>query len=395
MSQMRLGTHSGNQGSQWHYFDNEDMQAVKEVLDSGMLGTIMPSPPLQGLEGAFCEAFGSPYAKGVVNAMAGLHSAVAAAGAGAGDEVVCDSLVGFGAIAATFNNAIPVFADVRRDTHTMNPDALRACISERTKAVIVTQLWGLCADMDEILDIAREHNLIVIEDCAHAIHAQYNGKFAGAIGDIGVFSFQESKQLGTGEGGMILYKDSEIGTRLDQMITFGTMPERIALNYRMTAVMAAIAGVQFSRTPMYVDICMRSAAHYNEALADTHLVRPQYTPDNRVNTCHLWAATWEGDAQGLPFDDLIRVAEEKGFSCMWRYLGKAPYLFDVFQEPIAFGRGCPMKCPLRLRDVSYEPGICPNAEDIMSKIMLVWTGGDPDGHRASADILREAVDAVS
>jgi dTDP-4-amino-4,6-dideoxygalactose transaminase len=392
---MRVMSHSGSQSSQWHYFDDEDLQAVKEVLDAGALGTIGPSAPLQGLEQAFCDAFASPHAMGVVNAMAGLHSAVSAAGAGAGDEVICDSLVGFGAIAATFNNAIPVFADVRPDTHTMDVDSLKSCLSERTKAIIVTQLWGLIADMDEIMAVAREHNLTVIEDCAHAIYAQYNGRYAGTIGDIGVFSFQESKQLGTGEGGMILYRDPEVGQRLEQMITFGTMPDRIALNYRITAVMAAIAGVQFKRTPGYVDICMRSAEHYNDAVADTDLVNAQVTPPGRLNTYHLWAATYAGDARGLPMDDFIRVAEEKGFSCMWRYLQKAPYLFDVFQQPVAFGRGCPMQCPLRLRDTMYYPGRCPNAEDIMGKLLLVWTGGDPEVHAGAAEKLREAIEAVS
>ena len=392
---MRLATHSGSQGSRWHYFDDEDLMAVKEVLDAGALGTIGESKPMRGLESAFCEAFDSPYAVGVCNAMAGLHSAVAATGAGAGDEVVCDSLVGFGALAATFNNAIPVFADVRRDTHTMDPESLKACISERTKAIIVTQLWGLIADMDEIMAIAKAHNLMVIEDCAHAIYATYNGKYAGAIGDIGVFSFQESKQLGTGEGGLVMYRDPDVGRRLNEMITFGTMPDRVALNYRMTAVIAAIAGVQFKRLPSYVDICMRSAEHYNAAVADTDLIAAQVTPPGRVNTYHLWAATYEGESKGLPLDDFVRVAEEKGFSCMWRYIQKAPYLYDVFQQPVAFGRGCPMKCPLRLRDAMYEPGHCPNAEDIMSKLALVWTGGDPDSHEAAAAKLREAVEAAS
>jgi perosamine synthetase len=163
----------------WHYYDDEDLAAVKAVLDSGSLGTLGDSPPMRGLQDAFCETFGSPHALGVCNAMAGLHAAVSATGAGAGDEVVCDSLVGFGAVATTFNNAIPVFADVRLDTHTMDPESLKRCISERTKAIIVTQLWGLIADMDEIMAIAREHNLMVIEDCAHAIFAQYDGKYAG------------------------------------------------------------------------------------------------------------------------------------------------------------------------------------------------------------------------
>jgi hypothetical protein len=114
-----------------------------------------------------------------------------------------------------------------------------------------------------------------------------------------------------------------------------------------------------------------------------------------VHTYHLWAATYEGDAKGLPMDDFIRVAGEKGFSCMWRYIQKPPYLFDVFQKPVAFGRGCPMQCPLRLRDAQFAPGRCPNAEDIMSKLLLVWTGGDPDAHATAAERLQAAIAAVN
>ncbi len=381
--------------SKWHYFDDEDLAAVKEVLDSGKVGTIGDSPALEALQQAFCEEFGSPYAMGVCNAMAGLHSAVAAAGAGAGDEVVVDSLVGFGAVAVLFNNAIPVFADVRRDTHTMDPASLRERISERTKAVIVTQLWGLIADMDEILQIAREHNLVVIEDCAHAIYATYNGKYAGTIGDIGVFSFQESKQLSTGDGGMVLYKDPEIGERLNEMITFGTMPKRIALNYRMTAVTAAIARVQLKKTPGYIDICVKSAQHFNDAVADTDLIVPQFVPEGRVNTYHLWAATYEGDDKGLSYDEFQRIAGEQGVNFMWRYIQKPPYLHDVIRQPIAFGRGCPLSCPLRARDAMYYEGLCPNAEEIMSRLMLAYTGGDPDVNAQTAEKLHKAIEIAT
>ncbi len=378
----------------WHYFDHEDLAAVKEVLDRGQLGTIGVAPALQALQDAFCQEFDSPCAMGVCNAMAGLHAAVAAAGAGAGDEVVVDPLVGFGAIAVLFNNAIPVFADVRRDTHTMAPDSLRERISERTKAVIVTQLWGLIADMDEIMEIAKEHDLLVIEDCAHAIYATYNGEYAGTIGDVGVFSFQESKQLSTGDGGIVLYKDPEVGRRMNEMVTFGTMPKRIALNYRMTEVTAAIARVQLKKTPGYIDICIKSAGYYNDAVADTDLIVPQFVPEGRVNTYHLWASTYEGDEQGLSFDEFQRIAEEHDVSFMWRYIQKVPYLHDVIRQPIAFGRGCPIECPLRARDAMYYEGLCPNAEEIMSRLMLTSTGGNPDDHARTAENLRKAIEAA-
>ena len=378
----------------WHTFGEADLSAVKEVLDRGVLGTIGKAPAAEALQAAFCDTFGSPHALGVCNAMAGLHSAVAAAGAGAGDEVVVDSLVGFGAVAVMFNNAIPVFADVRRDTHTMDPASLRERISERTKAVIVTQLWGLIADMDEIMQIAREHDLLVIEDCAHAIYATYKGRYAGTIGDVGVFSFQESKQLSTGDGGIVLYRDPEVGTRLEEMVTFGTMPSRIALNYRITEVTAAIARVQLAKTPSYVDICVRSAKQFSRAVHGNALIREQAVPAERVNTYHLWAATYEGEDKGLSYDEFQRIAGEHGVHFMWRYIQKPPYLHDVIRKPNAFGRGCPVACPLRSRDAMYYEGACPTAEHIMSRLMLAYTGGDPDANAKIAENFHSALAAA-
>jgi perosamine synthetase len=379
----------------WHYFDEEDLAAVKKVLDQGVLGGLGDTPAIDALERAFCEAFGSPYAMACSSAMTGLHPAVAAAGAGCGDEVICDSLVGFGAVAAMFNNAIPVFADVQRDTFLMDPESLRSRISERTKAIIVTHLCGLMADMDEIMAIAKEHNLKVIEDCAHAIYATYNGKYAGTVGDFGVFSFQESKQMATGEGGLVTYRDPEMTEKLDEMIGFGTMPRRISLNYRMTQVIAAIAGVQFKRAKGYVDMGVAAGELYNAAVADSPLIAEQVTPAGRVHTYHLWGATYEGDKHGLPFEEFKRIGEENGWVGWWGYISKVPYLHDVIGKPLAFGRGCPTACPQRGRDAMYEEGTCPNAEEIMPRFLLVWTGGDPVVHEQAADALRKTVEAAS
>jgi dTDP-4-amino-4,6-dideoxygalactose transaminase len=125
-----------------------------------------------------------------------------------------------------YHNGFPVYADVRRDTHLMDPDSLRERITERTKAVIVTNLWGLCADYDAINAIAREHDLVVIEDCAHAIYATYKGAYAGCNGDIGVYSFQMSKQMALGDAGMVVCKSEEHRRVMEEMTTFGTIPKR-------------------------------------------------------------------------------------------------------------------------------------------------------------------------
>ncbi len=372
----------------WHYFDDEDLAAVKEVLDTGNLCSIGGATTPR-FEAAFAAEFGSPHALAVCNAMAGLHSAVAAAGVQPGDEVIVDPLVAFASLAVMYHNGIPVYADVRRDTHTMDPDSLCRRITPRTRAVIVTQLWGLCADMDEINAIADQHGLVVIEDCAHAIYAQYDGKYAGTLGDIGVFSFQQSKQMALGDAGMVLCKREAHRQTMYELGTFGTIPSRIGWNYRLNEVVAAIGLVQLKRARHYVDICVESAGHYNAAVAGfEHLVAPQHVPAGRVNTYHIWAGLFEGDKAGVDYATFKQAHVDAGLSLNWGYIQKVAYLHPTIAEPVGYGKGCPRTCPYADRNPVYAPGLCPEAEDMMPRLILVGTGGDPDNHRRTAEKWR-------
>jgi hypothetical protein len=164
--------------------------------------------------------------------------------------------------------------------------------------------------------------------------------------------------------------------------------------HHFSEVTSAIARVQLRTTPGYIDICVRSAEQFNEAVAGSDLVRPQAVPEGRVNTYHLWAATYEGDDQDLSYDDFQRIASQQGVNFMWRYIQEPPYLHDVIRQPVAFGRGCPIECPLRGRDAMYEKGTCPTAELIMSRLMLGHTGGDPDVNAKTADALARALEVV-
>lgn len=372
-------------------FDEQDLSRVKEVLDSGYLvatgGTQVPA-----FEQEFAAALGSPYAVAVCNAMAGLHSAVAAAGAGAGDEVIVDPMVTFASIAAMYHNATPIYADVDLDTHTLNPAALARCITDRTRAVIVTHLWGLCADMDAIVEIAHEHGLVVIEDCAHALFATYHGRNAGTLGDIGVFSFQQSKHMTTGDGGMVLCRTPELEQRVRAMIHFSTVPPSLAWNFRMNELTAAVGRVQLTRARGYVRECRQAASYYSQAVADCSWLVPQATPEGRENAYHIWAAVFYGDREGITLDDFQAACRDAGFTPSFGYIGKPAYRQEVISAPRAYGRGCPTHCPLREGEVSYPVGLCPNAEELMPRILLVGTGGDPSAHRATAEGLRSAIE---
>ena len=377
----------------WRRFDEEDLAKVKEVLDSGVLVSTAGTQ-VRKFEEEFAQAVRAKYAVAVCNAMAGLHAAVVAAGAGAGDEVVVDPMVTFAALACMYNNATPVFADIDPETHTMLPESLEERITERTKAVIVTQLWGLCADMDEIVRIAHDRGLLVIEDCAHALFATYKGRYAGTIGDIGVFSFQQSKHMTTGDGGMVVCASEELEERVRQFITFSTVPPALAWNYRMNELTAAVGRVQLTRAKDYVRYCQENARLYNEAVEGCEWIVPQATPEGRENAYHIWAAAFYGDRCGISIDQFRERCEQVGVSLSIGYIGKPAYLQPVINQPVAYGRGCPVQCPLGA-GVRYEEGLCPNAEELMGRLILIGAGGEREGHEANAEKLRQVIEAVS
>lgn len=376
-------------------FDGEDLAKVKEVLDSGNLCSIGGKQTV-AFEKAFAEAMEVKYACAMNSAMSVLHSAVQAAGAGAGDEVICDPMVQFGAVAAMYNNAIPVFADVRRATHLIDPTSIEERITERTKAIICTHLWGLPCDMDPIMRIAKAHNLVVIEDIAHAILARYHGRLTGSLGHIGSFSFQMSKQMALGDAGMGTTNDPYLYDKLVDGSGFrgrATFP-RVGWNYRINEVVAAIGIVQLRRVEDYVAQGIANANFHNQVANDCKWIEAQFVPNDRTHTYHLWAATFEGDKYGVDYDEFKKVCKEEGVSMGFGYIGVPAYLHDVIREPMAYGRGCPTACPLHVGRVNYSRGLCPVAEDIMPRLMLRGTTGPRDQHEQNAEKLKKAIDRM-
>jgi len=188
------------------YCGNE-MSYLREVMESGRLSSLAGGTFVPRLEVAFAEVIGVRYAVAINTCMSALHAAIRAAGAGPGTEILCDAEFVFGAMAVLYNNAIPVFVDIDPVTHNMNPDLIELAITERTRALIVTNAWGLPSELDRIVEIAHRHGLLVIEDCAQSLFADYKGRMTGAWGDVGCFSFQAHKQLSTGDGGMATTND--------------------------------------------------------------------------------------------------------------------------------------------------------------------------------------------
>ncbi|MGH9781651.1 MAG: DegT/DnrJ/EryC1/StrS family aminotransferase, partial [Candidatus Acidiferrales bacterium] len=242
-------------------------KAVLDVLESGKLSTFIAVPgeyfnggrKIKEFEAQFAEFHGVKYAVAFNSATAALHAAVVAVGVPAGAEVVVPPYTFTStATCALMHNAIPVFADVDGDAFGLDPAAVERAITPLTRAIIVVHLFGHPANLSGILEVARRHNLCVIEDCAQAPGARYQDRLVGTFGDCGIFSFTESKTITTGEGGMLITNSEEIATIARMVRNHGEMivegqKERtysssmLGWNYRMTEMEAALGIVQFGR----------------------------------------------------------------------------------------------------------------------------------------------------
>ena len=211
---------------------------------------------LTKLEDAFKEKFKFKHALLTSSCTGAMHMAIRALGIGPGDEVIVPELTWVAtATVVNYVGATPIFVDVDKSTWTMDPDSFRNAITEKTKAVMPVHLYGHPAKMDEIMSIAREHNLRVLEDAAPAIGATFNDQYCGTFGDVAAFSFQGAKMMVTGEGGILLTNDDEVYANVKQMSEHGRSKdpnntfwiETIGYKYKMSNIQAALGLAQFER----------------------------------------------------------------------------------------------------------------------------------------------------
>ncbi|HIE30472.1 TPA: DegT/DnrJ/EryC1/StrS family aminotransferase [Candidatus Poribacteria bacterium] len=377
-------------------FDEQDLAQLKRVLDSGSLGSRGYDQGIRGeFERKFAARMGAKYGIAMSSAMAGLHMAVSAAGVGPGAEVICDPIVQFGAMATMYHNGYPVFADVDPQTHNIEPESVKKVISPYTKAIIATNLWGQPCELDKLREIADEHGLVLIEDCAHAIYATHKGKYTGTWGHIGVFSFQMSKQMATGDGSIVITSDDKLFDELMQMCSRGSHSPKLSYiwNYRMTELVAAVALVQLDRTLDYVRECIENANIYSEALKDCEWLQPQGRYEDSVNTYHLYAATFYGDKYGIELDAFKKALSDNGCSLSFGYNNSQPaYLHPMFKDATAYDdTGCPIKCSFYKGNYQYKPGLCPNAEELMPRLMITGVFAPKENIQRNTENLRKAI----
>ncbi|MFH1023905.1 MAG: DegT/DnrJ/EryC1/StrS family aminotransferase [Planctomycetota bacterium] len=379
-------------------FDDLEMGYFKEIMDRGKLSIFFNEGSMvERFQKAFAAYTGAKTALARCNGMLALCEAVAVSGAGVGTEVLCDPVVHFGAMASLYMNAVPRFVDIEPGTYNMDPASLRANITPNARAVIVTHLWGLPARMDEIRDICREHKLFLIEDCAHAVGARWKGRHVGTFGDMGMFSFQEFKQLSTGDGAMVTVNNATLADKMENEWAFsGESPVIMALNWRMNEMTAAVGLAQLQRVDNivknYYNVTLKI---FNDAIRDCPWLKMRVIPKEATQAGYWFACTWEGDKHGMDYARFKKLNEELGIGLRFGFNETAPYEFEFFRDAKAYGsHACPNKCPFYTAksNYAYKKGLCPTVEDIMPRLVTVNLIFLPiEEAKQKAELLRKAI----
>lgn len=296
--------------AQYKTIKDEIDMSIKQVLESSVY---IMGPNVKKLEKDIAEFTGVKHGIGVGNGTDALLLALEAIGIKPGDEVITSPFTFFASAETTsVLGATPVFADILPDTLCINPEEIEKCITEKTKAIIPVHIFGQMCDMDKIMEIAKKHNLYVIEDCAQAIGAEYKGKRAGSIGDIGTYSFFPTKNLGGyGDGGMVVTNNDEIADKVRLLRAHGSKEKYtyidIGHNSRLDEIQAAILNVKFKYIQQWNNERNRKAKIYNQLLRDVDVVTPTEREENK-HIYHMYVI------QSYKRDEIIKFLKENGIS---------------------------------------------------------------------------------
>ena len=385
-----------------------DLKYVQEVLATefrSSSGSVM----MKRFEEAFCKRFGTTYAISFVNGTATMHAALEAMGVGPGDEVIVPPLTMSATTFAVLQaNATPVFADVDSRTFQIDANSIAERITPRTKAIITVALYGLSPDMDPIMALAASHGIKVIEDNAECFLGTYKGRLVGTLGHCSSFSFQSSKHLTSGEGGVILTEDLALAENIRKVqslgyagvsATKGKITKRdiqdpgysrhvtMGWNYRMPELCCAVALAQTENIDALVGRRIEVAQIFEEATREFHdWFTPQYNGPEYTNSYWTWVTCLNTDKVGWHvFRDRWLDNGGDGVYAAW----KLTYLEPMFQNLNLLGRERFISAENLAK---YQAGLCPVAERIQPRLVQFKTNyWDIGRAHQQADILRRTL----
>lgn len=367
----RLAIHGGKPvrgvylpyGRQW--IDDEDIQSVLKILKGNYLTT---GPMISKFEKEIAEYVGAKYAVAFSNGTAALHGACFAAGISTGDEVITTPIT----FAASANCILylggrPIFADIDHKTYNINPQKIKELITDKTKAIITVDFTGQPADLNAIKQIAKENNLIVIEDAAHALGAKYKKKRVGSISDMTMFSFHPVKIITTGEGGIITTDKKDYYQELIQFRTHGITrdPSQLSeihepwhyemqflgFNYRITDIQAALGVSQLKKVDHFLQMRKQYVELYNEAFQEYPEISVPYQSTYSDSSWHLYVIRLNLELLNANRKEIYEALAQENIGVNVHYI---PVYFHPFYQQLG-----------------YKKGLCPEAENLYEKIITL------------------------
>lgn len=345
------------------YIDDEDIAAVTETLKSDHLTC---GPKITELEEKLCQVTGAKYAVAVCNGTAALHLAAIAAGFGEGDEVIVSSIT-FAASAncVLYCGARPVFADIDPETYNIDPVAVEKLITPRTRGIVAVDFTGQSVEHEALREICGRHNLILIEDAAHAIGTRYNGRQVGSIADMTCFSFHPVKTVTAGEGGAVTTNDERLYRRLLRLRAHGITrcPEEmehptdalwfneqveLGFNYRMTDFQAALLGSQLEKLSMFVARRKEIVKRYDAAFSEMPELFVQKEIKGSDTARHLYILRLKPELLKCDRRQFFDALHAENIYSQVHYL---PVYWHSYYEKLGYGKG-----------------LCPNAEKYYAEV---------------------------
>jgi dTDP-4-amino-4,6-dideoxygalactose transaminase len=388
-------------------FGREELELLTRVVESGTLnctkGTVVDA-----FERAFAELYEVPFACTTTSGTAAIHAAVAAVDPNPGDEIVTTPITDMGGIAPiVYQGAIPVFADVDPRTYNVTAETIARKISRRTRAIVVTHLFGNPCDMDPIMALARAHGLPVIEDCAQAYLATYEGRLVGTIGDIGCFSLQQGKHITSGEGGIVITRDPATARRIrlfhDKAWGYGDeRPDHyfLAPNYRMTELQGAVALGQLGKLRGVVAARRSTAELLTSLIQGIPGVEPPTVTPGGEHVYWKYCLDIDERVAGAGVGEFAERLRRHGVFSAPRYIQKPAFMCQVIRDRVTFGAGhWPWDDPSRADEpeIEYRPEDYPGTYEALARILVLpWNERYTERHvRDLARVVRGVAESLA